>query len=448
MLRSRHKILVIDELLGERSEVAGQLKNRGYTVHLLQGEEKLDRSEIESFDLIVHFYLDSTRFKYQCEEWMGQNTHLSYLAISASGESFLKGVFSGRRVKALKHLQSQKKFLKTVGDLIHRSQMKKRIQKSVSPVQSRQLELILASSSLEEAVKKTLRLLSWEAHTKFAFWIPRDHLVSAQQRRAPQVISHSLIDVKRIETFVASLRHHLLLSSGKPGDIFDFTSLMPFQSLLILPMGGEASLGFFVVGSTHRAQLELFLTQWKKLEKLLGGYFQTLHLLEESRALTLKDDLTDLFNQRFLSTALDLEIARFRRQATPFSLLFLDVDYLKSINDKYGHLVGSTVIKNIGKIIKSSVRNSDYAFRYGGDEFIVVLTGADSKNAFYVAERIRKEVEKHVFRVEGTVVNVTMSIGVAGYPEHAQNHEDIIKLADRAMYNAKKKTRNVVFIAS
>lgn len=167
-----------------------------------------------------------------------------------------------------------------------------------------------------------------------------------------------------------------------------------------------------------------------------------------AKNLSYLDELTGLYNQRYLPMVLAHEIERARRDNGQFSLLFLDVDYFKMVNDGRGHLVGSKLLIELGEILKKQVRACDYAFRYGGDEFIVLLGSSNSENSKKVAERIRKSVEEHNFQVEGHSLNLTISIGLASYPEHAQSASGLIQIADQAMYYGKRKSRNIVFVAS
>jgi diguanylate cyclase (GGDEF)-like protein len=160
------------------------------------------------------------------------------------------------------------------------------------------------------------------------------------------------------------------------------------------------------------------------------------------------DDLTGLYNQKYLASAIDKEIQRSSRSARPFSVLFLDVDYFKQVNDSNGHLVGSKILVAVADLIRASIRECDYAFRYGGDEFIVLLIESGGPGAKIVAERIRKRVEECHFLVDGNDIRLTVSIGLAAYPEHATSTEQLIQMADDAMYSGKHKSRNVVYIAS
>jgi len=161
------------------------------------------------------------------------------------------------------------------------------------------------------------------------------------------------------------------------------------------------------------------------------------------------DDLTGMFNMRYLDISLDNEIKRARRYKTNLSLLFMDLDFFKEINDTYGHLVGSKLLKETAKVLNKCIREVDIGIRYGGDEFIVILTETGREGAMKVAERIRKHIEEHKFLArEGLNTSLTCCVGVASYPEDAQTKTDLIHLADKAMYRGKETTRNCVYSAA
>lgn len=184
------------------------------------------------------------------------------------------------------------------------------------------------------------------------------------------------------------------------------------------------------------------------LTRVLGRHLEQLLTLSEAKSLNYIDDLTDLYNQRYLKLVLDKEISRAKRSGSAFSVLFMDIDHFKQVNDTKGHIIGSKVLVELSKILHENIRTVDYGFRYGGDEFLLILVDTDSKNALTVAERIRKQVEASTFQVDDANIRVTLSIGIATFPEHAMTKEQIIELADRAMYCGKNKSRNVVYVAS
>ena len=177
----------------------------------------------------------------------------------------------------------------------------------------------------------------------------------------------------------------------------------------------------------------------------LGLALRNLGKLKQVEHLAYLDDLTQLYNTRYLHLALERELAGPR----PFSVLFLDLDHFKAVNDEYGHLSGSRLLVEVGRVLRSCVRDEDVVVRYGGDEYVTVLLGIDSGGGLKVAERVRRALEDHRFLArEGARVRITASIGLASFPEHAREKAEILDLADRAMYRGKRTTRNVVYIAS
>jgi diguanylate cyclase (GGDEF)-like protein len=169
-------------------------------------------------------------------------------------------------------------------------------------------------------------------------------------------------------------------------------------------------------------------------------------LYQKMTELAITDDLTKLFNTRYLNRTIEIEIQRSSRYHSSLSLIFMDIDFFKRINDRYGHLVGSKVLVEMGQLLIKSLRTVDIVARYGGDEFVIVLPQTPPKSATQIAERMRKAIEQNSFlKKEGYALKMTASFGVASYPESAQSKEDLIRLADDAMYRVKHHTRNAVY---
>lgn len=156
------------------------------------------------------------------------------------------------------------------------------------------------------------------------------------------------------------------------------------------------------------------------------------------------DYLTNLDNHRTLQDKLDSEISRALREGVPVSLIFCDLDEFKGFNDTNGHLLGDKALFELAGIITSSIRDYDTAARYGGDEFAIVLPGADPDEAMDVAERIRLSVEKHEFTTKYGAGQMTISLGIATVPVDATNKKDLIAAADVAMYESKKSSKNSI----
>ncbi len=184
-----------------------------------------------------------------------------------------------------------------------------------------------------------------------------------------------------------------------------------------------------------RAQLEV---TGKNIEQYLGV-----------QHLVYVDDATGLYNTRYMNYILDREIAQAKASSKSFAVLFIDADKFKQVNDVHGHLIGTKLLNELGEQLKNLTREKDTVFRYGGDEFVAVLSPCDLTTAMTVAERIRYKIEHHEFlHSEGKNLHFTVTIGVAMFPEHASSKREIVEVADHAMFSAKRKSRNSVTLVS
>jgi diguanylate cyclase (GGDEF)-like protein len=157
------------------------------------------------------------------------------------------------------------------------------------------------------------------------------------------------------------------------------------------------------------------------------------------------DELTGLFNRRHFEERLKEEVSRHSRYGDVFSIFMLDLDNFKAYNDTYGHPAGDTLLSQMGKIIRGSVRNIDRAFRYGGDEFVVILPQTTREDAHVVAERVRVQIAK---AMEKKAIAVTCSIGLANYPADGAVSDELIDVADNALYHAKRAGGNQILLSS
>ncbi len=170
-------------------------------------------------------------------------------------------------------------------------------------------------------------------------------------------------------------------------------------------------------------------------------------LLHKVNYMAITDALTGLYNRRRFHDVLTSEFERSKRYATPFSVVMLDIDHFKKVNDTFGHSIGDGVLREVSSILKGSIREIDTAARFGGEEFMVILPSTDKNNALIVAERMRVAIER--YRFEGLDWSVTVSIGIAGMPDATADTEDmLIRCADFALYRAKQGGRNRTVSAS
>lgn len=184
---------------------------------------------------------------------------------------------------------------------------------------------------------------------------------------------------------------------------------------------------------------------------LLGPIAVSLHnaiLFQEKEKLTITDDLTKLYNNRFINQFLRELIDSHSKKRGRFSVIFLDLDGFKSVNDRYGHLVGGQTLVEVGKLIRAAVREHDVVARYGGDEFVVILPDVSKEESVRFAEKIRSAICNHDFeRAIRKEIRLSASFGISAFPDHADNITELIQKADQAMYEVKYQGKNAVRVA-
>lgn len=156
------------------------------------------------------------------------------------------------------------------------------------------------------------------------------------------------------------------------------------------------------------------------------------------------DELTGLLNMRAFNIILEKEIASAARYSTPYTVLMIDVDGLKQVNDHYGHTAGSQLVRTVGTTLRQCVRSSDVLARYGGDEFVILMPQTSTEDALNAAERIRTTIDMNSFDMHGKRIRATVSVGIASYPDCVADAEYVLEKADVALYKSKHSGRNRV----
>lgn len=191
----------------------------------------------------------------------------------------------------------------------------------------------------------------------------------------------------------------------------------------------------------------------KFMTTVMNSWFR-LDELKKVENLIHVDDVTGLYNQRKLLKDLDAAIDRYKEVGEEFSVLFIDIDHFKSVNDGHGHLIGTKLLKSMGVLLKKVLRESDLIYRYGGDEFVIVIPDIGPDVAKTIGERVLVAVKEEAFNVEDKIpnelknFNLSVSIGVSSFPTDANGREEILRIADRMMYEAKKSGRGKVCFTS
>jgi len=183
----------------------------------------------------------------------------------------------------------------------------------------------------------------------------------------------------------------------------------------------------------------------KQLEQIERQHLQLLKSETLLRDLSIRDSLTGLYNRRYMEESFDRELDRARRKETPLAVIMIDVDHFKVLNDTYGHITGDSTLKFIADFLLGSIRSSDIACRYGGDEFILILPECSRKEAAERAESMRTAFSSAEVRLpEQTISKLTLSFGVSALPQDGSTREELIASADAALYAAKQAGRNRV----
>lgn len=230
----------------------------------------------------------------------------------------------------------------------------------------------------------------------------------------------------------------------------DQLTQMETQSIICVPLKSRLRvLGVIQlvnVDMDHFTQAESFFLQ--ALCDYAAIAIENARSVERIQELTITDDCTGLYNARHLYKTLEAEVYRSARFGYEFSVLFIDLDHFKQVNDTHGHLIGSKLLAEIGYLIKAQLRLIDFAFRYGGDEFVVLLPQTGKDSALIVARRLRDSLRAALFcKEENLNLNVRASMGLATYPHDAKTPHDVIRQADEMMYMVKNSTRDNIGIA-
>ena len=224
----------------------------------------------------------------------------------------------------------------------------------------------------------------------------------------------------------------------------DDTQIRGLQSLKIFPLvAGDRILGTLVTGSRKKAAFDS--DELRMLEVIAIQAAQAVlraQLFEAMEKMATTDGLTGLVNHRTFQARFDEQLATARRYSRKLSFILTDIDHFKSVNDTYGHPMGDQVLKGVARILKEQARDTDIVARYGGEEFAIVMPETDAKGAHAIAERIRERLLKEVFQTEQGPLKVTISLGVATFPDVGAEKHQLIDLADQCLYFAKRHGRN------
>lgn len=307
---------------------------------------------------------------------------------------------------------------------------------------------------LNSVLDKLMETMSGEASGIFLLDRQTDNLILRAHRGLSPKLVREIKNIKADDGFIGQVA-----KSGKPLLIKDVSTthklaksrarVEKFKSFAAVPiMSREKIVGVMGVGShEYREFPEWEVRMLDTIANQIGMAIENAQLYEHALELAFTDGLTGLYNRRYLMEQIEREFSRAERSKVPLSLIMVDLDGLKAVNDHFGHHQGDVFLREVGKIIKINTRASDVAARWGGDEFMLLAPETDSSRSGRIAERIRSQVERYRLNINSKAVGITISAGVVSYPAHAACISELIKNADEAMYNAKRggKNRSCIF---
>lgn len=262
-----------------------------------------------------------------------------------------------------------------------------------------------------------------------------------------QEISKHLTDAEALLAFKSKLRENIFFEDCRLLDPLsaELKTLQAANEWQVYPLRAKnRHLGFLVVkGVADKDQEKVTI-----LAHQFALALQRIRLYEEVERLAMTDSLTEIHTRRYVLQRLEEELLRAKARQAVLSLLMIDVDHFKAINDHYGHLTGDFVLKEVGRLIRENIREIDICGRYGGEEFCVVLPDTNEEGAPFAAERIRLAIEKQKIQAYDALLQVTVSIGCSTFPLDGKDLTDLVDRADWALYKAKKGGRNRVHSAT
>ena len=347
--------------------------------------------------------------------------------------------------------KSERRLLKLFDTLNMRTQELERSQAQLEQIyeNTRNLASILAP---DEVVKEIMRILGGMLQFK-------NYAVVLQDKwghylfRARSIEGKESYQLKAIEDTQVELIRRVTLAD-EPVCVKDLSSRTDYQpissksrSVLISPLKSHnSSLGLLIAESPDPDRFqEKDIRSFTMLTRSAALALENADLHRQTEQLTVVDELTGAYNYRFFVRKLEEEKKRALRYDLPLSLIMVDIDWFKKVNDSYGHEVGNVVIRELARVIQRCIRDVDVLIRYGGEEFVVILPQTPLVEASTIGERIRSQVEEMIVDT-GRVgkLKITVSVGVTSYPENGKSHEELVTVVDQALYRAKGSGKNLV----
>lgn len=457
---NKGRILVVDDDALSRALCRDMLVGGGFYVKgASSGPEALEILEEEDFDIVVTDLIMPGMDGLELLEQTKQHNALIDVVV-VTGHGSMESAIAALKKGAFDYINKPVSEAELLLTISHCMEKKKLLEENQEMRES--LKLFEVSRTLNSTIDidrlyhisldALLQIVPSEAGILVFYEGERKKLEIKAARHLEQTGAEVIVELfrRRLVTPIDGKKDILVVSGTDLGSKEALRS-KGFNSLLVAPLIIEgAPVGFLLtLSKTDRNGYNAMdLRKASFIAEHASQAFDHAHKYVEAKEMAFIDSLTNLYNSKYLETALDKELKRADRLKMPATVLFMDIDNFKAINDGNDHLVGSRMLVQVGAILLKCVRAVDTVVRYGGDEYVVILIDSDSETGFRVAERIRLAVAKHSFlKDEGLNLKITASIGVATYPAHTRDSKELLKMADRAMYCAKDISRNRVYLA-
>jgi diguanylate cyclase (GGDEF)-like protein/PAS domain S-box-containing protein len=250
--------------------------------------------------------------------------------------------------------------------------------------------------------------------------------------------------IQSMESFWGKIENHFDRYLTKRIEISAQSSSKKYLDVYISPLHDHRKrfLGWAVIMddiSTHKQAEKELQTVNRRLKQQLGEIQDLQDKLHEQ---AMRDPITGVYNRRFLEETLSREISHAQRKGHPLSIIMLDIDFFKKVNDSFGHKIGDDVLISLSKLLQTETRDSDCVSRYGGDEFVLVMPEMTKEDAFQRAEHWRKAIKSKKKLIGEYRISITVSLGISTFPANGSNSEELFKAADEALYQAKATGRD------
>lgn len=477
----KNRILIVDDEREICALLQRLMEKRGYqTATAADGEHALRLLQTEPFDLLVTDLVMPKRDGLQLiRDGRGLDPEMEVIILTGHGN--LDNAIESLRLGAFDYLQKPldvELFVHTVERALERRHLrlanrdliaelrgaKQRLEQQRAGELERieQIGRALATNLQREQIVELLQqallvnadygceaiaLLTWNDHREYSSLLVRsrhrfaEHVISAIGDRMLQMALEAGgpepagLPLEASPITSDKFRDEAEIDRPLVGSDFE---LLPVQGA---PMGVLAAFGMNDLAMSVEGRRVFHI-----LARQAAVALESIALFEQVRELARRDGLTRLFNHLYFMDLLENEVRRARRYHRALSLLFIDIDHFKQVNDRFGHQAGDQVLVKLARRLETCVRDSDLIGRYGGEEFVVLLPESSEREGTALAERLRRLVEQHAFEVDGETARITLSVGVASLlPEQMATGDDLVRAADDALLRAKAAGRNCVF---